>query len=90
MRLLNTLRMLVSSTPPAASVGEGEMYYDSRYREPRFHDGVHWVSIGQNGFEDPISTSFLVPDGRQIMYFDHFTNDGVLTILGNGSLVGVR
>jgi hypothetical protein len=90
MRLLNTLRMLVSPTPPNAVVGSGEMYYDSRYREPRYHNGEQWVSIGQNGFEDPILTSFLVPDGRQIMYFDAFTNNGVITILGSGSLVGVR
>jgi hypothetical protein len=90
MKLLNTLLLLVRPSPPVTGVAPGAVYYDSSANEPRYSDGSTWNPFGQTGFPDPLSTTFTVPDGRQVMYFDSFTNDGVLTISGTGYLVGIR
>jgi hypothetical protein len=90
MKLLSTLLLLVRSTPPTTGVAAGAVYYDSTEAEPRFHDGSNWNTFGEAGFPDPIVSSFTVPNGRQVTYFDHFQNDGVLTISGTGTLVGIR
>lgn len=90
MKLLNTLRLLVRATPPSTGVSAGAVYHDATANEPRWHDGATWNSFGTVGFPDPITTSFVVPDGKQVTYFDRFTNDGVLTITGSGYLVGIR
>lgn len=90
MKLLSTLLLLVKSVPPTTGVAAGAVYFDSTNNEPRFNDGTNWNSFGTIGFPDPISTTFTVPDARQVMYFDHFQNDGVLTITGSGYIVGIR
>ncbi len=92
MKLLNTLRLLVSGSPPVTGVGPGAVYYDSAAGEPRWNDGSQWNSFGGGsvGFPEDITTSYTVPDNRQVIYFDRFTNDGVLTINGTGTLVGMR
>ena len=90
MKLLNTLRLLLSPTAPTAGATAGAVYYDSAQAQPLFNDGTTWAPFGVPGIPDPIVTTFTVPDGRQVMYFDHFQNDGVLIINGSGYLVGIR
>jgi hypothetical protein len=87
MRLLNTLRLLVRASPPTTGVAPGAVYYDTTCVEPRYYDGASWQTFGEIGFPQ-VTTAFVVPDGRQVTYFDQFRNDGVLTIEGSGVLVG--
>ena len=90
MRLLNALRLLVTPDPPTGAVTAGAVYYDSTCAQPLFHDGIRWQGFGTpGGFPDPALTLW-VRDGHQVMYFDHFTNDGILTIAGTGTLIGVH
>ena len=90
MRLLNALRLLVSGDPPVSGVAQGALYYDAVSGQPLFHNGATWNGFGEpGGFPDPAVTAY-VRDGHQVMYFDHFTNDGVLTIAGTGTLIGVH
>lgn len=90
MKLLNTLMLLVRPTPPVTGVGAGAMYHDATANEPRWHDGTNWNSFGSTGFPEDLTSTYVVPDNRQVIYFDKFTNDGVLTIAGTGTLVGMR
>jgi hypothetical protein len=78
MKLLNTLLLLVKSTPPTTA------------QEPRWNDGTGWNSFGSTGFPEDVTSTYTVPDNRQVTYFDRFQNDGVLTIVGTGTLVGFR
>jgi hypothetical protein len=87
MRLLNALRLLVDPNPPAVFY-QGSVYFDSTVNEPRYYDGANWSSFG-TGVPDPV-ISYTVPAGRQVMYFDHITNNGVLSIEDTGYLVGTR
>lgn len=89
MKLLNPLRLLTRSSAPSQGVEAGAMYFDTTVGAPRFHDGTQWVDVNQLGFPDP-ATGVIVPDGRQVTYFDQFTNDGVLVINGTGTLIGLR
>jgi hypothetical protein len=90
MKLLNTLLLLVKSTPPTTGVGAGAVYYDASAQEPRWNDGTGWNSFGSTGFPEDVTSTYTVPDNRQVTYFDRFQNDGVLTIVGTGTLVGFR
>jgi len=89
MRLLNTLRLLVAGAAPSSGVGQGAVYYDSSDNAPRYYDGAQWVDFNQLGFPDP-ANGVIIPDGRQVVYFDAFVNDGVVTIQGTGRLIGVN
>jgi hypothetical protein len=88
VRLLNTLRLLVSGAAPTSGVAPGAVYYDSSDNTPRFYDGSQWVDFNRLGFPDP-ANGVIIPDGRQVLYFDSFVNDGVLVINGTGRLIGV-
>jgi N-acetylglucosamine kinase-like BadF-type ATPase len=88
VKLLATLRLLVSSVAPTGGATQGAVYYDSADNAPRYYDGTQWVDFNQLGFPDP-AIAAIVPDGRQVIYFDKFTNDGVLTINGTGTLIGM-
>jgi hypothetical protein len=90
MKLLNTLLLLVKPSPPTTGVAPGAVYYDSGANEPRYSDGTNWNSFGSNGFPEDVTTTYVVPDNRQVIYFDRFQNDGILTITGTGTLVGMR
>lgn len=90
MKLFNTLRLLVRSSAPSTGVSAGAVYYDDLNAEPLYHDGSTWNTFGTTGFPEVIHYTFTVPDNRQVMYFDSFQNDGVLTISGTGTLVGMR
>ena len=89
MRLLNTLRLLIRAEPPTTGVSPGAVYFDQSCHEPRYHNGTRWMSFGDIGFPHD-ADGYVVPDGRQVMYFDQIRNDGVLTIQGDGVLVGTR
>ncbi len=95
MKLLNTLRLLVSGTAPSQGVAAGAIYYDSGTNEPKYHNGTQWNSFGGTGtgtigFPEVSSPTYVVPDNRQVIYFDRFQNDGVLQITGTGTLIGMR
>lgn len=89
MKLFSSLLLLVRPTPPSNN-SAGAVFYDSAATEPRWSDGSNWNSFGTVGFPDPLTSSFTVPNNRQVVYFDKFTNDGVLTITGSGYIVGMR
>lgn len=88
MRLFNLLRLLATPSPPTQGVAEGAVYYDTTLREPQYHDDTHWTALSPLGIANPI-LNVVVPTGRQVTYFDTITNDGVLTIEGTGTLVGI-
>lgn len=90
MKLLNALTLLVRSSAPTTGAGAGAIYYDSDTSQPRYHDGSTWNPFGSGGFPEIVTDKFAVPDNRQVIYFDHFQNDGILTISGTGTLVGMR
>jgi hypothetical protein len=80
MKLLNTLLLLARPQAPITGVAAGALY----------NDGSAWNAFGQTGFPEDILSTYTVPDNRQVTYFDRFQNDGVLTIVGTGTLVGFR
>ena len=90
MKLLNTLLLLVKPSAPVTGVAKGAIYYDDSAGEPRWNDGIGWNSFGSTGFPEDLTSTYTVPDNRQVIYFDRFTNDGVLQINGTGTLVGMR
>lgn len=90
MKLLNTLLLFARATPPTTGVAAGAVYFDATANEPRYNDGANWNSFGSTGFPEDITSTYVVPDNRQVIYFDRFQNDGILTIAGTGTLVGMR
>lgn len=91
MRLLNSLRLLLKGDPPTTGVSQGAVYYDTVRDKVRVHDAADWRDVHQLGVPNPISATYpaFVPDGHQVLYFDVLRNDGVLTIEGNGTIVGI-
>ncbi len=95
MRLLNTLLLLTRTSAPTTGVAAGAVYYDAANNEPKYHNGTAWMSFGGTGagtigFPEDVTTTYVVPDNRQVTYFDRFQNDGVLNIQGTGTLIGFR
>jgi hypothetical protein len=92
MKLLNTLLLLARPSAPTTGVAAGAVYYDTGGAQPLYYDGTSWSSFagGAIGVPEVISGTYAVPDNRQVIYFDRFQNDGVLTITGTGTMVGIR
>jgi hypothetical protein len=90
MRLLNTIRLLVKPDAPTTGVAQGALYYDSTREQTRVHDAIAWKDASPLGVPNPVTGVVYICDGREVTYFDRLVNDGVLTIEGTGTLIGVR
>jgi hypothetical protein len=90
VKLLNTLLLLARPSPPTTGVAPGAIYYDTASATPLYYDGSAWTPFVTTGVPQTINSTFMVPDNRQVMYFDSLRNDGVLFISGTGTLVGMR
>ncbi len=93
MKLLSTLRLLTRPSAPTSGAEAGAIYYDTTAGKPLYNDGSQWTSFAGNsvaGYPQDVTDTYTVPDNRQVIYFDRFQNDGVITITGTGTLIGMR
>ena len=89
MKLLNPLRLLAKLNAPNQGVQEGSVYYDQTVHQPLFNDGEKWRWFGHIGV--PLNLDgYVIPPGRQVVYFDVLRNEGVLVIEEDSQLVGMR
>lgn len=88
MRLLNPLRLLVKTGAPTQGAAQGAVYYDAARDRMRARTATAWRDVDQVGTPNPLGGA-IITDGYEALYFDRIVNDGVLTIEGSGTLIGV-